>query len=247
MKTLNLGGAALALAFATTGALAQDVVRLASEGAYPPYNFINDATGELDGYERALGDALCERAGLTCEWVINDWDTIIPNLVAGNYDAIMAGMSITEARMEVISFTQNYLLPEASAYVALAGADVSVRDSGVIAAQSNTIQAGHVAASGADLLEFPTPDETIAALRNQEADAVLADKAFLVPYVTDSNGELEFLGDDVLLGGGIGMGIRQSDDALRATFDAAIAEMKADGSLNALISEWFGDEAALYE
>jgi len=232
--------AILASVFAASGALAQDVVRLGSEGAYAPYNFINDATGELDGYERDLGDEICRRAGLTCEWVINDWDTIIPNLVSGEYDAILAGMSITEARKEVIDFSENYLLPEPSAYVGLAGTDPGLRDTGVIAAQSNTIQAGYVAAGTADLLEFPTPDETISALRNGEADAVLADKAFLAPYVTDSNGELEFLGDDVILGDGIGIGVRQSDTALRDQFNAVIAEMKADGSLNTLIEKWFG-------
>jgi polar amino acid transport system substrate-binding protein len=234
--------ALVATAFAATGALAQDVVRLGSEGAYAPYNFINDATGELDGYERDLGDEICRRAGLTCEWVINDWDTIIPNLVSGSYDAILAGMSITEARMEVISFSDNYLLPEPSAYVALAGTDESVRDSGVIAAQSNTIQAGHIADGTADLLEFPTPDETISALRNGEADAVLADKAFLAPYVTDSSGELEFLGEDVILGSGIGIGVRQSDTELRDQFNAVIAEMKADGTINTLIEKWFGPD-----
>ncbi|WP_114964978.1 transporter substrate-binding domain-containing protein [Alkalilacustris brevis] len=240
--TLTLG----AFALSATGAMAQDVVRLGSEGAYAPYNFINDATGELDGFERELGDALCERAGLTCEWVINDWDTIIPNLVSGNYDAIMAGMSITEARMEVISFTQNYLQPEPSAYMGLAGTDASVVEDGIIAAQSNTIQAGYVAETEADLLEFPTPDETISAVRNGEVDAVLADKAFLVPYVSDSGGELAFLGDDVLIGGGIGMGIRQTDDDLRATFNAAIDEMKADGSLNEMIVKWFGEDTPLF-
>jgi polar amino acid transport system substrate-binding protein len=234
--------AMIAAAFAASGAMAQDVVRMGSEGAYPPYNFINDATGELDGYERELGDELCRRAELNCEWVINDWDTIIPNLVSGNYDTIMAGMSITEARMEVISFSQNYLLPEPSAFIGLADTDESVRDSGVIAAQSNTIQAAFVADGEADLLEFPTPDETISALRNGEADAVLADKAFLAPYVADSNGELVFLGDDVILGGGIGIGLRQSDDALRDTFNAVIDEMKADGSLNVMIEKWFGPD-----
>ncbi|MDD7969792.1 transporter substrate-binding domain-containing protein [Roseinatronobacter alkalisoli] len=245
MKTTSLTLAALA--FATTGAMAQDVVRMGSEGAYPPYNFINDATGELDGYERELGDEICRRAELNCEWVINDWDTIIPNLVSGNYDTIMAGMSITDARMEVISFTQNYLLPEPSAYIGLAGTDASVRDGGVIAVQSNTIQAGHVAEGDADLLEFPTPDETISALRNGEADAVLADKAFLAPYVGDSGGELVFLGDDVLLGDGIGVGVRQSDDSLRETLDAAIASMKEDGTLNEMIVKWFGDEHPLFD
>ncbi|NBB98989.1 MAG: transporter substrate-binding domain-containing protein [Alphaproteobacteria bacterium] len=245
MKTLILG---LALtAFGTTAAFAQDVVRMGSEGAYPPYNFINDATGELDGFERELGDAICERAGLTCEWVINDWDTIIPNLVSGNYDTIMAGMSITDARMEVIAFSQNYLQPEPSAFIALAGTNADVTMSGVVAAQSGTIQAGHIAESDAALLEFPTPDETISALRNGEVDAVLADKAFLEPYVGDSAGELVFLGDDVLLGDGIGVGTRQSDDELRATFDGVIAEMKADGSLNTMITKWFGEDQPLFE
>ena len=73
---------------------------MGTEGAYPPYNFINDA-GEIDGFERELGDVLCERAGLTCEWVTNDWDSIIPNLTSGNYDTIIAGMSITAERDEI--------------------------------------------------------------------------------------------------------------------------------------------------
>jgi hypothetical protein len=78
MKKLILTIAALALGAAR---LAQDTVRIGTEGAYPPWNFINDAN-ELDGFERELGDEMCARAELTCEWVINDWDTIIPNLVA---------------------------------------------------------------------------------------------------------------------------------------------------------------------
>ncbi|MEY8839827.1 transporter substrate-binding domain-containing protein, partial [Cribrihabitans sp. XS_ASV171] len=169
MKTLILTTAALALT-ASMG-LAQQTVRMGTEGAYPPYNFINDA-GEVDGFERELGDELCTRAELTCEWVKNDWDSIIPNLVSGNYDTIMAGMSITDERDEVIDFTQDYFPPTASAYVALSdGVDVM---SAVVAAQTGTIQAGHVAESGATLVEFATPEETIAAVRNGEADAVLA-------------------------------------------------------------------------
>lgn len=229
-----------ALAFAASTAMAQETIRIGTEGAYPPYNFINDAN-ELDGFDREVGDALCARAKLTCEWVINDWDTIIPNLVAGNYDLIMAGMSITEARAKLISFTQNYLLPDPSVYVTLAGKDASVTK-GVVAAQSNTIQAGYVAETEASLLEFPTPDETIAAVRSGEADAVLADHEFLKPIVEESNGELIFIGDKVLVGGGLGIGVRQSDNELREKLDAQITEMKKDGSLNELIIKWFGEE-----
>ena len=240
MKRLLIAAAALAL---TAGIAGAQTVRMGTEGAYPPYNFINDK-GEVDGYERELGDELCKRAGLTCEWVTNEWDSIIPNLVSGNYDTIIAGMSITDERDKVIDFTQNYIPPAASAYVGLS-ADADVKG-GVVAAQTATIQAGYVAESGATLLEYPTPDETVAAVRNGEADAVFADKDFLAPIVAESNGELSFVGEDVQLGGGVGMGLRESDTELKEKFNAAIQSMKDDGSLNVMIKKWFGDNALVF-
>ncbi len=233
MKKLILTTAAMA--FAATAALTEgQTIRMGTEGAYPPYNFINDA-GEVDGFERELGDELCARAELTCEWVTNEWDSIIPNLVSGNYDTIIAGMSITDERDEVIDFTQNYTLPDPSAYLVLS-ADVDLAG-GVIAAQTNTIQAAFIANTGATLVEFATPEETIAAVKNGEADAVLADKAFLTPIEAD-DADLMFLEQEELIGGGIGMGLRESDGELRAKFDAAIQSMKDDGSLNALLDKW---------
>ena len=243
MKTLTLAGALTAMTATMALADGHSVVRMGTEGAYPPYNFINDA-GEVDGFERELGDELCLRAELNCEWVTNEWDSIIPNLVSGNYDTIIAGMSITAERDEVIDFTQDYFPPTASAYVA-ASPDVDVTK-GVVAAQTATIQAAHVAESGATLVEFATPEETIAAVRNGEADAVLADRDYLVPLVEESNGALVFVGDPVPLGGGVGMGLRESDGELRAKFDAAITSMKEDGSLNELLKKWFGEDTQTY-
>ena len=232
MKKLILATSAFALS--ASMALAADVVRLGTEGAYPPWNFINDA-GEVDGFERELGDELCARAELTCEWVTNEWDSIIPNLVSGNYDAIIAGMSITDERDEVIDFTQNYTQPDPTLYVALS-MDVDI-EGGVIAAQTGTIQAAHIAESEATLVEFATPEETMAAVRNGEADAVFADGSYLLP-IADEDDTLMVLEQKVLLGGGVGMGVRESDGELKAKFDAAIQSMKDDGSLNELITKW---------
>ena len=95
-KSALIAGVAIG-AIVSTAATAQ-TVRMGTEGAYPPYNFINDA-GDVDGFEREVGDELCKRANLTCEWVVNEWDSIIPNLVSGNYDTIIAGMSITDFRL----------------------------------------------------------------------------------------------------------------------------------------------------
>jgi polar amino acid transport system permease protein len=115
MKKLLLATAALMLG---TSALAQDVVRLGTEGAYPPYNFINDA-GEVAGFEREFGDEICKRAGLTCEWTTNEWDSIIPNLQSGNYDVIIAGMSITDEREFYLSFITVLVLLAITAPIAL--------------------------------------------------------------------------------------------------------------------------------
>ena len=240
MKKILLGTAALA--FSAGMALAQDVVRMGTEGAYPPYNFINDQ-GEVDGFERELGDELCSRAELTCEWVTNEWDSIIPNLVSGNYDTIIAGMSINDERDEVIDFTQDYIPPATSSYVALSeDADLT----GVVAAQTSTLQSGYIAESGATLLEFATADEIVAALRNGEADAVFFDTDYLAPIVEESGGELTFVGEGVPLGGGVGMGLRESDTELKEKFNAAITSMKEDGTLNTMITKWFGEDAQTY-
>ena len=83
-------------------------IRIGTEGAYPPWNNINSA-GDLEGAEIDFGNEACERMGVTCEWVTQDWDGIIPALLQGKYDIIIAGMSITEERKEKVNFTTGYM------------------------------------------------------------------------------------------------------------------------------------------
>jgi len=234
MKNLILTTAALAVAGSMAMAGSHSVVRLGTEGAYPPFNFLND-DGEVDGFEREVGDEICARAELTCEWVTNEWDSIIPNLVSGNYDVIIAGMSITDERDEVIDFSEAYTQPDPSSYL-VTSADVDL-ETAVIAAQTGTIHAAFVANTGATLLEFASPDETVAAVKAGEADAVLADKSYLLP-IAESDAEVMLLEREELIGGGVGLGVRESDGELREKMNAAIASMKADGTLNDLIAKW---------
>ncbi|NCF48627.1 MAG: transporter substrate-binding domain-containing protein [Bacteroidetes bacterium] len=218
-------------------------IRLGTEAANPPYNFIDDS-GEISGFEREVGDELCKRASLTCEWVTNEPGTIIPNLVSGKYDAIITGMVITAERNKLIDFTQNYFPAAPSFYVTLGGSPFDVND-GVIAAKRASVHAAHIAASGATLLDFATLENAVQAVRNGQADAVLADSDVLMSIVSQSNSKLAVAGQ-VSVGGGVGMGIRKSDGGLKAKMNTAIASMKMDGSLNTLISKWFGIDAATF-
>jgi octopine/nopaline transport system substrate-binding protein len=82
-------------------------VRVGTEGAYAPYNFV-EANGKLAGFEIDLANEFCKRMKVECEIVAQDWDGIIPALQASKYDAIMAGMNITDKRLETITFSTPY-------------------------------------------------------------------------------------------------------------------------------------------
>lgn len=82
-------------------------VRVATEGAYPPWNS-TDPSGKLVGFDMDVIDAVCKRVGLEYELSAHAWKGIIPGLTAGKYDAIIAGMQITAKRLEVIDFAGPY-------------------------------------------------------------------------------------------------------------------------------------------
>ena len=84
-----------------------DKIKIGTEGAYPPWNS-KDASGKLIGFEVELAYSLCRYIGRQCEVVEQDWDGMIPALQMRKFDAIMAGMSITDERKKVITFSQGY-------------------------------------------------------------------------------------------------------------------------------------------
>ena len=248
MKKLILAAAAI-LALGTA-AQAQETIRIATEGAYAPWNYVNEA-GELAGYEIDLGNAICETAGLTCEFVSNDWDSIIPNLLAGNYDLIMAGMSITEERLETIDFSDNYFPPDPSKYVAAAGAnlDFSALSGARVGVQGGTIQAAYAEETlgGANtIVTFSTADQAMADLAAGNLDTILADGAYLEPVVTASNGAIEFVGEDIMIGNGVGAGIRKDETELKTKIDDALTALKADGTVDKLIAQYFEGRGPFY-
>ncbi len=241
MKKLLLG-LALSTVVGSSAAFAADV-RIGTEGAYAPWNYMDD-NGKLAGYEIELGNELCKRAGVSCEFVVNEWDSIIPNLLAGNYDVIMAGMSVTDERKETINFSAEYYPPDPSKYAGATNLDADFENlKGLkIGAQGATIQADYIESTlAADntILTYETPDQSIADLVAGNIDLLLADNSFLAPVVEGSSGAISFVGPDVSIGGGVAMGMRKSDTELAEKMNAALEAMKADGTVDKLIMEFF--------
>ena len=107
MKKIFISALALLALIITSNANAVSI-KIGTEGAYPPWNNLN-AAGELEGAEIDFGNEACKRMNATCEWVTQDWDGIIPALLNGKYDIIIAGMSITEERKKKVNFTDGYM------------------------------------------------------------------------------------------------------------------------------------------
>ena len=224
---------------------ASEALRIGTSADFPPSNFINER-GEIDGFERELGDELCRRMEVECAWVQNDWVSIIPNLQSGNYDAILAGMAATKERDEEIDFTRAYLPNTPSAYVALSGTgDEAIN--GRVAVQVNTIQQDYLGDAGITRVIFLPGEDPVTAVRNGEADAVFADKTFLQGFVDDSGGDLVFVGPEVTFDFQYAsIGVRENDSELKSRLNAAIGAMKDDGTLNELIRKWFGEDAETF-
>ena len=245
----RLAGAVIAAGSLTLSSMSMAAdVRIGTEGAYPPWNFMDDS-GKVAGFEIELGNQLCAKAGVSCEWVINEWDSIIPNLIAGNYDVIMAGMSITEERRQTIDFSEEYFPSTPSRFAAAKGADINFDElKGLkLGAQGATLQADYLEANlkdGNTILTYETPDQSVADLAAGNIDLLLADGDYLGPVVEGSGGMMELVGDGISLGDGVGMGMRKDSKELQEKMAAALAALKADGTLDKLIKEFFEQETS---
>ena len=240
---------AAALALTTSTATSQELVRIGTEGAYPPFNYIT-ADGKLTGFDVEIAEALCDEMGVKCEFVTQDWDGIIPALLAGKFDAIIASMSITEERKKKVDFTEKYYnTPPAIAAAKdtdLKGVSVGDLSGKVIGAQGSTTHSNYAEAKfqGADVRLYPTPDEYKLDLENGRLDAVIDDIVVLSEWIESGAGACcKVVGalpvDPVINGEGAGIALRTGEDDLRKRFNAAIKAIRANGKYAEINNKYF--------
>ena len=206
-------------------------IKIGTEGAYPPWNNLNSA-GELEGAEIDFGNEACKRMKADCEWVTQDWDGIIPALLNGKYDIIIAGMSITEERKEKVNFTNGYMTDGARfavlqssglADLKIAGMEkVNLNNAGgkeqaaigqlnaalngkTVCVQSSTIHQNFLEKHMAGAVEvslYQSVDDHNLDLAAGRCDAILADVGAIIDFI-DSDGGVDVAFTGPTFSGGV--------------------------------------------
>ena len=250
MKGTRLIISVAAILLGGIAAQAQDKLRLGTEGAYPPFNYF-DTAGNVTGFDVEIGQALCAHMKVECDVVAQDWDGIIPGLLAKKYDFIIASMFITEERKKQVSFTDPYYV---AAMIHVAPKDAGITDftdagmaGKIIGVQSGTTQADFVEASypSADIRLYPTQDEVNLDLASGRLDLQVGDMLPMLDWVkkTDDGACCELIGEPItdpkFVGDGVGIAVRQEDNTLRENLNAALKAIREDGTYKAINDKYF--------
>jgi polar amino acid transport system substrate-binding protein len=240
-RTLTLLVAAL-IATASAADLGGRVVTVGSDTTYPPFEFVAE-DGTITGFDVELVNAICERINCVAEFQSTAWDGIFAALAAGEFDMVASGVSITPERAQIVEFSAPY-------HIVTQAIAVRVEDSGVafeelvaqeatVGAQTGTTNAYFAEdAFGRDNLNlYDTFAQAVQALLNGDVRGVVIDEvpadAFAAEYAGQLVVEIRGLGEDPL-----GLVFQIGSDLVDA-FDEGLAEIAADGTLDALKAKWF--------
>jgi len=245
--------AALGLMAASFGAWAGQwqEVRFGVDASYAPFES-KAPDGKLVGFDIDLGNEICRRLQAKCVWVENDFDGMIPALKAKKFDGILSSMSVTEARLKEINFS-NKLFNTPTRMIAKDGSGLMPTAASLkgkrVGVEQGTIQETyakvHWAPAGVEVVPYKDQNAVLADLQAGRLDASLqdaveADQGFL--QKPEGKG-YSFAGKDLVdaktLGTGAGVGLRKEDTALKAAIDKAIAGMLKDGTYKKIEKKYF--------
>jgi arginine/ornithine transport system substrate-binding protein len=235
-----------------TSAFAKDwnKVRIGVEGAYPPFSYVTPG-GELAGFDIDIAKALGEAMGAEVTLVSQDWDGIIPALLAKKYDAIIASMSITEERKKKVAFTNKYYQTPAK-FVSKKGDIDEFSNEAIkgkrVGVQRATIHDRYLTdnyGKDVEIKRYGTQDEAYLDLTAGRLDMLLADSVALSDgFLKKPEGaDYQFIGPDLAdpkwFGDGAGIAIRKEDKELVEKFNMAIDKIRSDGTYKTIQDKYF--------
>lgn len=228
---------------------ARRIVKIASEGARPPYNYLEH--NRLAGFEIDLAQDLCARMKVSCTFVTQNWEELIPGLLAHQFDAIMSAMEITDEARQKIAFSKPYIrMP--SAFVTrkehdtldlspagLVGKSIGVESGGTHQAYAEDVY------KQSEIRPYASLEEAILDLAEGRVDLVIGDKDAVASFLKmRKEGECCVIAADVprdpaYFGDGIGIGLRKEDQSLKAMFERALDSSMADGTFAKISAKYF--------
>ena len=242
--------AALALGAVQADAKEWKKVRIGVEGAYPPFSSVT-ADGKLVGFDIDIANALCDQMKVECDLVTQDWDGIIPALLARKYDAIIASMSITEERKQKVDFTNKYYQTPAK-FIRKKGSGIEITKESLkgkaVGVQRATIHDNFVTevyGKDVEVKRYGTQDEAYLDLAAGRVDLLLADSVALDDGFLKTAGgkDYEFVGPDFTdpkyFGEGAGIAIRKNEAELQEMLNAAIDAIRANGTYKSIQDKYF--------
>jgi ABC-type amino acid transport substrate-binding protein len=242
-----LGGVVLLCSTLVTSAPAL-ALTVCLEGSYPPFGYIAP-DGTVQGFNTDIARAVCTELNVTCEMVRTEWEQIIPDLLAGQCDTIIASMAPTPARRESVDFTSNYYISP-STFVARAdtGLGPSPEDmrGRTVGVQLATAHQEIMEKSYPDttLKTYATPDEAYRDLAAGRLDAVLGGRVSILTgfLATPAGSGYSLIGqaktaEDIP---GAAFAVRKEDIALRDQLSGAIVALHASGKYQELSKKYFG-------
>ena len=246
MKPVLRFAGACALLFAGITSAQAETLKIATEGAYPPFNYV-DSNNQLHGFDVDIAKALCEQMKVECSVVAQDWEGIIPALMAKKYDAVVASMIDTEERRKKIAFTNHYYKTPLSVAVAKDSeiTDAQTKFKGyTVGAQASSTQAIYAedvyGKAGADVKLYPTLDEANADLAAGRLDGVIADKFPLLEWLGKSGKDCcKILGDVEGTTASASIAVRKEDEKLRERLNTALDQIVANGTYQKIASQYF--------
>ena len=234
----------------TSAAEAKKKLRVGTEGAYPPFNLV-DKSGQVQGFDIDIAKALCKEMGMEYEFKVQDWDDLIPGLLAKKFDVIIASMSITDERKQKVDFSNKYYQTPAR-FVAKKGAGITVSKEGLkgkkIGVQRATIHENFVRdmfGNAVTIKAYAGQDEANMDLVAGRVDLVIADATVLLGGFinTDAGKGFEFTGpsyvDKKWFGDGVGIALRKGDNDLRQKLNKAIDAIRANGVYQKINAKYF--------
>lgn len=223
-------------------AVAQDKLMVGVDTAFVPFEFKQG--DKYVGFDLDLWDAIAHKIGVTYELQPMDFGGLIPGLQSRNLDVAMAGMTITDARKQVVDFSTGYY--DADLLIAIKATDNSVHKFSDLAGKRVGLKQGTAAATymkahvKANYVEFPNIDNAYLDLQAGNLDAVVHDSPNVMYYVkTAGDGKIKVEGEnDPLLPQQYGFAM-QKNSPYTAKVDKAIADLKADGTYKKIYFKWF--------